>query len=124
MRLDRGFLRVPLALDDDPGILGPAWAFLLRVCVEDFWIERLQRLVRLEFILDLAQELAGDGLVEREDADRDFWIVQNLLDDAREGNYGRFVMLTIVPRGLSDHLGFSPLLYIGYTTTDEPRRGA
>ena len=124
MRLDRRLFRIALALDDNPGVFGPARTFLLRVGVENIGIKLLQRLVRLEFVLDLAQKLPGDGLVEAEDADGDLRIVQNLLDDAREGNYGRFVMFTFVPRGLSDHLGFSPLLYIGCTTKDEPRPAA
>ena len=124
MRLDGGFLRIGLALDDDPGVFRPSRAFLLRVRVEDFWIERLQCLVRLELILNLAQKLASNGLVETEDANGDLRIVQNLLDDACEGNYGRFIMFTFVPRGLSDHLGFSPLLYIGCTAKDEPRPAA
>ena len=124
MRLNRRFLRIGLALDNNPGVFGPSRAFLLRVRVEDVRIERLQCLVRLELVLDLAQKLPGDGLVEAEDADGDLRIVQDLLDDACEGNYGRFVMFTFVPRGLSDHLGFSPLLYIGCTAKDEPRPAA
>lgn len=43
-------------------------------------------LVRLKFILDLSQECAGGRLVEAEYADGYLGVLQNLLDDAAEGD--------------------------------------
>ncbi len=86
MTFYRRFLRVALALDDNPGVFRPSGRFFLWVGVQNVRIERLQMLVRLKFILDLSQECAGGRLVEAEYADGYLGVLQNLLDDAAEGD--------------------------------------
>ena len=81
---DSGFLRVALALDDDPAILRPARGLAFGVVPEDLGEQPLQFGIGLELVLDLPEKLAGGRLVEAEDADRYLGIAQNLLDHPGE----------------------------------------
>jgi hypothetical protein len=75
-RFDRRLFRVALALDDDPLVLGPLGAVLVRIGPQDVGEPALQALIALELLLDLAEEGFGDRPRVAEDADGDVGIAR------------------------------------------------
>ena len=92
--LNGGFLRVALALNYDARVQTPHWRFLLRVAPENIRKQAFQQFVALELAFDLSKERFADGLGVREQAHRDFWAFQNLLDDSGKRDDRRLIVLT------------------------------
>src|SRR6185312_1503193 len=92
-RLDRALFRVPLTPDDDPIILGPFGRVSVGVRPDDVREQLPQFLVTLELALDLPEKGFRRRTVEREDADRNFGITQDVADCQTEGDEAGLAML-------------------------------
>lgn len=92
MGLHCRFLGVGFSLDDDPPVLTPGGSLSLGFGPKDTWINPFEIVVILEFLLDLFEEFRSCRLVMRKDRNGDFRVLEDLLNDTREGDYGRLVM--------------------------------
>ena len=92
MRFDRRLFGVRLAPGHDALFLRPLWRLFARLGPQDVGKQGLQRLVDLEFGLDLQQELPRARLCVAENPDRDLGIAQDLLNDSGKRDDGALVM--------------------------------
>ena len=91
VRLDRGFLRIALALDRNAAGKTPfcrptIGAQLPRIGIEHVVKRFLEHFVLLKLFLDLVQERLRDRLDHAEDRDRDLGVAHQLLDGAGKGD--------------------------------------
>src|SRR5437588_11584907 len=89
--LDGCFLGLALALDRDAAHQAPlGWAavgsFAARGLVEDVREDRLEMVVRLEFVLDLPENFLRQRTHHREDGDGYLGIAEQFLDHAADGD--------------------------------------
>ena len=86
--LNRAFLGVALALDDDPVVLRPLRGFFARVLIADIGEKRFELCVVFELSLDLAEECLCYRPGSREYPNSEFGVVEDVLDGAGKRNYG------------------------------------